>query len=291
MEDKEVKISFWSSHLTLIVSVTFVLLLLGVMASVWICVSTETQRLRDRIQINVVMADSISDTGALKVAKAIARLPYSHHVKLIDKHQAMDRWREQTGEDLEALYGVNPLTPEVEFMLNRQYATPEQISSLSKKIMKMRGVESVDSPDLAMVGNLNRNLAGITWILAIVGAVMLLVSFVLINNTVHLSIYARRFTIHTMQLVGATNFFISRPIVMANVLCGLIAGFLATLLTAGIIYSADQYGLHLFSMLMRWEAAAILCVALMLIGILLCSVTSWISTLRYLRKDYDKLFR
>lgn len=291
MEEKEVKISFWSSHLTLIVSVTFVLLLLGVMASVWISVSEETQRFRDRIQLNVVMADSISDYQALQVAKEVAHAPYSRHVKLVNKHQAMERWREQTGEDLEALYGVNPLTPEVEFMLSREYATSQQISLLSKKIMKMPGVESVDSPDLAMVGNMNRNLAGVTWILAIVAGMMLLVSFVLINNTVHLSIYARRFTIHTMQLVGATDSFISRPIVGANVLCGLIAGFIATLLTAAIVYFADRYGLNLFSPLIRWEVAAIMCVALMTIGILLCSVTSWISTLRYLRKDYDKLFR
>lgn len=291
MEEKEVKISFWSSHLTLIVSVTFVLLLLGVMASVWISVSEETQRFRDRIQLNVVMADSITDYQALQIARKVAHAPYSRHVKLINKHQAMERWREQTGEDLEALYGVNPLTPEVEFMLSREYATSQQISSLSKTIMKIPGVESVDSPDLAMVGNLNRNLAGITLILAIVAGVMLLVSFVLINNTVHLSIYARRFTIHTMQLVGATDSFISRPIVGANVLCGLIAGFLATLLTAAVVYSADRYGLNLFSPLIRWEVAAIMCAVLMAVGILLCSITSWISTLRYLRKDYDKLFR
>ncbi len=291
MEEKEVKISFWASHLTLIVSVSFVLLLIGVMASVWVSVNAETHRLRDRIQINVVMSDSISNPDAKALLTQISKKPYSRNTKFISSAEAMQRWKSQTGEDLESLYGVNPLSPEVEFLLNSDYSTAPQIESIKKELMKMKGVESVDTPDSSVVKAMNANLAGISWILMIVAGVMLIVTIVLINNTVHLSIYSRRFTIHTMKLVGATNGFISRPVVGSNALCGFLGGLLASILTFGIFYIADYYGLHIFSYVLNPEVMLIISGFLMLLGIIMCALTSWIATYRYLRKDYDKLFR
>ncbi len=291
MEEKEVKISFWASHLTLIVSVTFVLLLIGVLSVVWTVVISETHRLQERISINVVMADSVSNSTAMIVANDIARKPYTHNVKLIGKAEAMRRWQEATGEDLMAMYGVNPLSPEIEFNLDGRYATSDQLDRIKTVLKRLPGVEAVDAPDSTLVSSMNNNLSNLTLILAIVAGIMLVVTFVLINNTVHLLIYSKRFTIHTMQLVGATKGFISKPIVAGNALCGLLAGLFASILTTVVAYAAYKYGLDIFSSSVTWQTLLVVSGSLTAAGIVLCGVASWIATMRYLRKDYDSLFR
>lgn len=290
MEEKEVKISFWASHLTLIVSVTFVLMLIGIISVVWSAVTFESCRLQERIEINVVMADSVPLSTTRAVAKKIARQPYSHNVRLIGKQEAMNRWKEDTGEDLLALYGVNPLSEEIGFNLDSRYASPQQLGKIKSVLQKFPGVESVDAPDPTIVAGMNKSLSNLTLILAIVAGVMLVVTFVLINNTVHLTIYSRRFSIHTMQLVGATKGFISRPIIANDALCGLIAGVFASLLTFGIVYGSSKYGLDVLSSV-DWQTMLIISGILIGVGILICSLTSFIATSRYLRKDYDSLFR
>lgn len=290
MEEKEVKISFWASHLTLIVSVTFVLMLIGIISVVGSAVTFESQRLQERIEINVVMADSVPTSTTMAVAKKIAHQPYSHNVRLVGKKEAMERWKADTGEDLLALYGVNPLSEEISFNVDSRYASPEQIGKIKSVIQKFKGVEAVDAPDPTIIAGMNRSLSNLTLILAVVAGIMLLVTFVLINNTVHLTIYSRRFTIHTMQLVGATKGFISKPIVINNVLGGLLAGVFASILTGGVVYASSQYGLDVLS-IANWDTLLIIAGGLILCGMFICGASSFIATRRYLRKDYDSLFK
>lgn len=237
------------------------------------------------------MADSVSNSTAMIVANDIARKPYTRNVKLIGKAEAMRRWQEATGEDLMAMYGVNPLSPEIEFNLDGRYATSDQIDRIKTVLKRLPGVEAVDAPDSTLVSSMNNNLSNLTLILAIVAGIMLVVTFVLINNTVHLLIYSKRFTIHTMQLVGATKGFISKPIVAGNALCGLLAGLFASILTTVVAYAAYKYGLDIFSSSVTWQTLLVVGGSLTATGIVLCSVASWVATMRYLRKDYDSLFR
>lgn len=237
------------------------------------------------------MADSVSNSTAMIVANDIARKPYTHNVKLIGKAEAMRRWQEATGEDLMAMYGVNPLSPEIEFNLDGRYATSDQLDRIKTVLKRLPGVEAVDAPDSTLVSSMNNNLSNLTLILAIVAGIMLVVTFVLINNTVHLLIYSKRFTIHTMQLVGATKGFISKPIVAGNALCGLLAGLFASILTTVVAYAAYKYGLDIFSSSVTWQTLLVVSGSLTAAGIVLCGVASWIATMRYLRKDYDSLFR
>ena len=226
-ENKEVKISYWAAHFTTIVSVTLVLVLVALIAVIWIGADTETRRLKERLELSVVMADTVPDAGAAALAREIAGKPYAASVKVVTSEEALRNWTRDTGEDLQKLFGVNPLSPEVSF-------------SVSSAEYALDGVESVDAPDAAMVDAMNDNIGRLTVVLAVVAAVMLLISFVLINNTVHLSIYSRRFSIHTMQLVGATDGFIRRPVVVNNMLCGLIAGLLASTLIAVAFVAAGE---------------------------------------------------
>lgn len=152
-------------------------------------------------------------------------------------------------------------------------------------------MESVDAPESEMVEAMNSNIAGMTLVLGVVAIVMLVISFVLINNTVQLTIYSRRFTIHTMQLVGATNGFISRPVVSNNALSGLIAGMLASLFLAVAMACAPYAGIGNINSYISWPVFGCIAGGMMLVGVVLCALTAWIATAKYLRKDYDELFR
>lgn len=290
-ENKEVRISYWAAHLTTIVSVTLVLLIVGIIAMVTISAASETRRLRERIELNAVMADSVSDAAAAAACRAIAAMPEVRQARLITSRQALDNWRADTGEDLERLFGVNPLSPEVSFTVRADRASAESLSALSARVAALPGVAEVAAPDATLVDNMNRNIEGLSYILGGVGVVMLIISFVLINNTVHLATYSRRFTIHTMQLVGATNGFIRRPFVLNNLLSGVIAALVASGIIALALAGARHAGLDNMADYVSWPAFGVIAAGLLLTGMLICSLAASIATGRYLRKDYDELFR
>ncbi len=291
MENKEVKISFWASHLTTIVSVTLVLLLVGIIAMVWVGANNETRRLREQVELCAVLADSVGNARANDIGMLISKEPFSKKVVVISKEQALKNWTADTGENLSELYGVNPLSPEVSFTLKADWNTAARIDAIKKSVAAIPGVESVDAPESEMVEAMNTNIAGMTMVLGIIAAVMVVISFVLINNTVQLTIYSRRFTIHTMQLVGATDGFISRPVVMNNALCGMVAGLLSSVLLGSAVAFAPYFGISDVTSIVGWETFGVIAGGMILLGMLLCSVTAWIATARYLRKDYDELFR
>ena len=289
--DREAKISYWAHHLTTVVSVTLVLLLIGIIAMIWIAADTETRRLKERIELSVVMADSTPTEATAALAADISRQPYARNVRVISKEEALQAWKADTGEDLMELFGVNPLSEEISFSVTADYAGAAKISQIARSLEAKPGVESVSSPDSEMVDAMNENIAGLTVILGVIATIMLVISFVLINNTVHLTIYSRRFTIHTMQLVGATNDFIRRPIILNNLIAGLIAGTLASAIIAVSLACADSVGMPDITSYVSWGAYGIVAGGLVLIGITLCSLASLISANVYLRKDYDALFR
>lgn len=289
-QDKEVKISYWAAHLTTIVSVTLVLLIIGVIALSTFAAAVETRRLREKIEISMVMADSIGNDHAKAICTHLAQKPYVLNPRLITKEEALRQWTEDTGEDLQALFGVNPLSPEVTFSVRAEYASPARLAAIGKELSAMEGVETVAAPDTAMVEKMNSNIETASMVLGAIALVMVVISFVLINNTVHLSVYARRFTIHTMQLVGATNGFIRRPYIINNMLSGLISGVLASgILALGMVLS-QRGGVDLLK-IVSWEDFIFVAGGLLLAGALLCGIAALLATSRYLRKDYDKLFR
>lgn len=290
-QQKEARISYWAAHLTTIVSVSLVLIIVGVIAMITLGAASETRRLKEKLELSAVMADSVSDAKADSLAKVIAAQPYALNVKTITREQALETWKGETGEDLSELFGVNPLSPEVAFSIRADYASERQIARIKETVGKMEGVASVAAPDGEMVDAMNRNIERATYVLGSIGIILLVISFVLINNTVHLTIYSRRFTIHTMQLVGATNGFIRRPIVGNNLLSGILAGVLASGVLAAGMAGAPQFGFGYLDRLVPWWQFGIVAAGLVAVGAVICTIAAVGATNRYLRKDYDDLFK
>lgn len=290
-ENKEAKISYLAAHFTTIVSVTLVLLLVGIIAMVWVGAGKEMRRLREKIELNVVMADTVGNTRAEALAASLRTTPYALNVVSISKEAALEAWTRDTGENLEELFGVNPLSPEVSFTLKADYTSPDSIKAISAALAKEPGVEAVSTPETKVVENINSTLSKLTGFLGAIAIVMIVISFVLINNTVHLTIYSRRFTIHTMQLVGATDGYIRRPVVLNNLSCGLVAGLLASGLLATALAFAPGVGFRELNNALGWDEFAMIAGGLVLIGMLICSLAAWLASVKYLHKDYDELFK
>lgn len=288
---KEVKISSWAAHTTTGVSVTLALLTLGLIAVIWIAATSESRRMMESIEISVVMADSISDDRAGSIRDAIAKTPYAQNVRLITKDEALENWKEATGEDLEEVFGVNPLSPEVSFTVAEGYASASAISGIKKRMSEIPGVAEVGTPDSRLIEAMNDNLSRLTLGFSVLAAIMLVISFVLIGNTVRLSIYSKRFTIHTMQLVGATDSFIRRPFVVSDAMVGALSGIVAGGILCAVLALCDRIGLPELDRLVGWSWMGAVCVGLTVGGAVICGSAALLATTRHLRQDYGELFR
>ncbi|MDE6772083.1 MAG: permease-like cell division protein FtsX, partial [Muribaculaceae bacterium] len=132
--NKEIKISYWAAHLTTIVSVTLVLIIIGIIALITVSAAIETRRLKERLQVNVVMADSVGNKGAEALAGELAGSPFALSVEVVTKEAALANWKKDTGEDLESLFGVNPLSPEVSFTVKADHASPVALKKIETQL-------------------------------------------------------------------------------------------------------------------------------------------------------------
>ncbi len=288
---KEVKISSWAAHTTTGVSVTLALLTLGLIAMIWTAAASESRRMMEKIEISVVMSDNVGDDRAMAICDAIAKTEFAQNVRYISRQEALENWKEATGEDLEHVFGVNPLSPEVSFTIASEYSTVAGIAGIKKSVSAIKDVVEVGTPDSHLIETMNENIRKLTFAFSIVAIIMLIISFVLISNTVRLSIYSKRFTIHTMQLVGATNGFIRRPFIWSNAAVGAISGLVSGALLSALLAASERLGYEELTSLIRWIWMGVIDAGLILGGTLICALAALIATSRHLRQDYEDLFK
>ena len=282
-------ISTFSAQLTATVSVALVLLLLGIIALLGIAAHSVTNSIKENMGFDVVLAEDTPAETIKSLKQGWMSAPYVSNVKYYSAEDALAKWQDDTGEDLMSLLGVNPFRPEFEVKVKAQYA---DVDSIDKIVAPLRAIPQVSEINVhtEMVESINDNIRSIALVLTVVAAALLLISFVLINNTVRLTVYARRFIIHTMKLVGATPGFIRRPFVSRNILNGIVASLVAIALLAATLY----YCSTLDTSVMRavtWIDAAWVFGGMMVAGILICALAALFAANKYIRLDYDSMFR
>jgi len=282
-------IPIFTSQLTATLSVAMVLLLLGLIALLGIGAHTVTDGIRSSVGFDVVLSDSVKTSEVNALKQVLTSSPYALSVAYRSSDDAMARWQQDTGEDLMEVLGVNPFNGEIEVKVRPQYAATDSLALIIKPVAKMAGVKKV-TVNARMIDDVNRNLRAVFVVLGVVALILLVISLALINNTVHLDIYSRRFLIHTMTLVGATGAFIRRPFLVSNVISGLIAGLIADMILAGGIVAIGS-GDPVISSLVTWNEVAVVLAGVVLAGMLICLVASVFSTHRYLYSSYDDMFK
>ena len=282
-------ISIVSAQLTSTVSVMLVLLLLGIIALMGIAANSVKKSIQESMGFNIVLADSIPQNQLNNIKQYCSTSPAITSQRYVSSADALAQWQQQTGDDLMEILEVNPFSSEIEVKVKAQYANTDSIAKVSEPIKAMPGVTEITVPT-QIVDSINQSLRSLALVLAAVSALLLLISFVLINNTVHLAIYARRFTIHTMKLVGATAGFIRKPFITSNITCGIIAALVADAILTAIIAYAHTISTEL-SHAVDWVNAAGVFLAILIAGIIITGTAALLSTNKYLRSDYNDMFR
>lgn len=290
MEKKGKKgISTFSAQFTSTVSVTLVLLLLGIISMLGIAARSITTEIRENMGFSVIFSDTATKDDVNSLKKRFTSSPGVSGILYFSPDDALQKWQEETGEDLIKVLGINPLPGELEIKVKAAYASSDSIDKIIAPLKKLPYISEI-SVHSDMVDSINRNIKSVAIILTVIAGALLFISFALINNTVRLTVYSRRFLIHTMKLVGATGGFIRRPIISSNILGGLAAAIIADLILAGALFylhSADKTT----ASAIPWEHAAWVFAGVIVTGILICGAASLFATNKYLRSDYDDMFK
>lgn len=284
------RISTFGSRLTSIVSVSLVLLLLGLVAMAGLAGRNLTDEVRRNIGFIIKMDRDASAAQLNTVKKVLGGAPYVERYVFSSADDIMARESSLLGEDIADLVEINPYSSEYDVRVRPQYANLDSINMIIFEVRTIPGVEEIIT-EADVIKGVDTTFRRISTVLLIVAAVLLFISFVLISNTVSLSIYSRRFVIHTMRLVGASPAFIRRPFIFAGCRSGLVAGICASLVIAGVrMYTATLEPGLMDGALPWWPVMAALFGALIAGGIILCALASLLATSRQLRSSYDEMF-
>ncbi len=277
-----------SVQATATVSVALVLLLLGMVASLGLAARRITTEIKEHLGFDVVLTEHATLDRVNEFKQMFADAPYVASFRYFSPEQANETWREEMGENLTELLDVNPFLPEFEVNVKADYAVADSLDAIVLPLTQMDDVYQVNA-HTEVVDRVNRNLSTLMWVLLIAAAALLPISFVLINNTIRLTIFSRRFIIHTMKLVGASRGFIRRPFIVSNLLQALLAAVIASALLTGMyfyIWSLDQsLQAVLTEQMLIW-----VCCGMLVCGLAICLIAALFATQRYLTRSYDELF-
>lgn len=282
-------ISTFSAQITSTISVALVLLLLGIVAFMGIAAHSVTNDIRENIGFDVLLKEDTPETEINRFKQEWINSPYVSSLKYFSEDDALRQWEEETGEDLIELCGVNPFSAEFEIRVKSDYATTDSISKIIAPL-KSRNYVSDIVVHTEIVESINQNISSVAFVLILIAAALILISFVLINNTVRLTVYSRRFIIHTMKLVGATSGFIRKPFIVNNIIHGIIASLIAIAILSATLYYVQTLDTSVAKAI-EWSAAAVVFGGLTLTGICICAIAALMATNKYLRIDYDDMFK
>ncbi|MDR0430190.1 MAG: permease-like cell division protein FtsX [Tannerellaceae bacterium] len=288
-ENKKISsVSFFNSRFTSIISISLVLFLMGIIFLMGLLGNKLSDYVKENISFSVVLKDDQNEAGIKRIQKNLNDLPFIKSTEYISKEQAARELEEELGENPETFLGYNPLQASIEVKLYSAYANPDSLQVIERKIRSYTSVSDLlYRKDMMQV--VNENMKRVSLVLFTLAVMLMIISFVLISNTIRLLIYSKRFLIHTMQLVGATADFIRRPFINYNIVSGILASILAILMLIGALYYL-QSELSGFVQLLDAGMMILLFTAVFVLGILLSVVATYFAVNKYLRMEADKMY-
>ena len=278
---------FRNSYFISAVSVSLVLCLIGLECVLLLSAGVLITRMRENITITAVLSSNADSTNCARLEKILSTDKFSGYT-YISEQQALEEHIRSLGEDPSAFLGYNPLSASYEIHPSDAYSAPDSLANIASQLQSLPYVTEVIYPrDLADL--MSSNVQDFSLILMAVALALLLVSLVLIVNTIRLQIYSKRFIINTMTLVGATSWVIRRPFVLKNMLIGFLAGLAALVVIGGVVYYVEfKLGLMLFPL--TWQNISFVSAVVLVSGLLITLLASLIATGKYIRMDNNSLY-
>lgn len=277
-EQKRPKLKVKSTYISTIISTSLVLFLLGLLAMILLNAKTLSDYVKENIGVSLYLKEDVKESQIESLRESLRAKDFTARINYTSKEQAAQIMEDELGEDFVEFLGYNPLSASIDVFMTSAYAVPDSIKWIEAELKRSPLVkEVVIQKDL--ISEVNENVQKIGLVLLVFSLLLLIVVIALINNTIRLAIYSKRFLIKTMQLVGATSGFIRRPFVSRGILNGIISSFIAILLLLAVLYSVQQ-NIPEFVELQNINDYLILFSLVVLMGILI----SWVSTALAVRK-------
>ncbi|MDD4819963.1 MAG: permease-like cell division protein FtsX [Flavobacteriales bacterium] len=277
-----------SSYVSVVVSTSLVLLILGLTGLLVLSADRLSRHIKENFAVGVTLKGNVKAADKEQFIKSMEMEDYVKRVNYVSREDAMETLKEDLGEDFVDFVGENPLSDKIEIFLKADYARSSYIDSVKTIITENEMVSSVDYNKL-MIDEINANIRTISLWLVGFAALFLVISVILINNSIRLAIYSKRFTIKTMQLVGATQAFISRPFIVRFMVNGLLSAAIAIAIISGLIYYLYTY-LPEYRVVMDFQMIGLLYVGIVLIAGCLTFIGSSFALKKFLGMHAEDLY-
>ncbi|MDH5415050.1 MAG: permease-like cell division protein FtsX [Flavobacteriaceae bacterium] len=286
--EKHQKRRLQSSYISVILSIAFVLFLLGLFGLLVLNTKKISDYFKEQASITIFLNDEADSQTVKNLQTVLKSEIYTKSIAYIPKEEAAKIAIEENGEDFMEFLGYNPLKNAIDLYLKADFVSPEKMSEIEAELIKNEAVFEV-SYDKPLIELLTKNVKRISlWVLVFSG-ILTIIAMLLINNSIRLSVYSKRFTIKTMQMVGATKRFIRRPFVWSSVKLGAVGALVAMVALAGALYYLNN-NFPEFGFLENYEMLAILFGGIMMIGIIITWISAFLATQRFLNLRTDQLY-
>lgn len=274
-----------NSYLPSVISISLVLLLVGIASLLLVNARSVSDYFKENMQVSVLMKQNVSEKSARQFQDKLDGMRFIRSSEFISKEQGQKEMAELLGDDFLSVFETSPIPVSIDVTLDADYVSADSLEMVRREISESSLVDEVVY-QRSLVDALNANLSRISMVIGVFIILLLFISFVLINNTVRLNVYARRFTVHTMKLVGATRSFIRGPFLVQSVFQGLFSAFIAIIALLGILFVIRREFLQLFA-IFRLELLLAVMGIVLVAGVLICFISTWfvVDKLVSLKKD------
>jgi len=277
-----------SSYITSIISISLVLLLLGLVGLLLINGSNIKRQVMESIGFNVILKENVKEADIYQLQKILDARDYILSTEYITKEEAALETEQMLGEDFISFLGYNPLPPSIRVRLHQPWANPDSVMMIEQDLVKYNSIEEVYYKK-SLLYAVYENIRQITMIILGFSVLLTLISVTLINNTIRLSVYSNRFIINTMQLIGATRRIIRRPFLLRGAASGFTGSLIALVILFGLIYLLqDEFeGVISFK---DYDLLAILALGVIVVGVVINWISTFFAVNKYLNMKTDKLY-
>ena len=286
--EKYTKRSVRSSYLSTVISVSLVLFMLGLLGLTILYANKLSIYVKENIGFTVILKEDVKPADITQFQKSLDASRYVKSTNFITKEEAAKTLQEDLGEDFVEFLGYNPLLSSIDVHLKADYANADSISNIEAALLKNEEVKEVYYQK-SLVDLVNKNVKTIGLILLVFSSLLMIICIALINNSIRLSIYSKRFLIKTMQLVGATQGFIRKPFIFRGIKHGIYGAFIAILLLSGVIYLMQKQIPELIE-LQDIDLFVTLFAFVILLGVFITFVSTWLAVRKYVRLKTDDLY-
>ena len=277
------------SYITSTVSTTLVLFLLGAIGFIMANIFTTTKRMRESVTMIVELKDGLTEAERDTIALRLAESDMVASLKFISKEEKLDdeEFKRVFAIDIKGILGENPLPDSFDVTLSALSSNKEGLEFFAEEARKIEGVEVVTYPQ-TLIEEMHATLDVLQLIMVIFGGALLAVSLVLLNNTVHLTVFSQRELINTLKAVGATKWFILRPFASRSALQGIVAGFLAAVMLGATLYGL-QYAIPDVGIFPKWSELAFIAAAMVAVGVVVTVLCSLVVVNRFVNMKSNKI--